>query len=281
MSESLLKLFLVEGLSAHMKFHIYQHCTAYGFSLTKALIFSLYPHLKKDPTFLTTWQALNKQVLEKFQHSHRYISIDHPFYPQSLKKIYDPPLFLIYSGDLSLVATKSLAIVGAREATSYSYSVLKSLLPALIKRKVTIISGLARGIDTAVHKQTIGLGGQTIGIIGNGLKKYYPKENQALQNEIAENHLILSEYPNQTAPIRAQFPERNRLIAGISQATLVIEAKERSSSLITAQLALEYGRDVYAVPGSILFDTHRGCHQLIQDGAKCIDQATDILNELF
>ncbi|SFC63768.1 DNA processing protein [Alkalibacterium subtropicum] len=200
-------------------------------------------------------------------------------YPYVLKKSYEPPLVLFYKGDFSLVYKGNLSIVGARDCTEYGQRFLKELLPSLVSHELVTVSGLARGIDTHVHTRTIENGGKTIAVLGNGIGYAYPGENKHLQEEISRNHLLLSEYPLNTPPKKPHFPLRNRIIAGLSRGVLVVEARERSGSLITARLALEEGRDVFAVPGSVFSEQSKGCLDLIKAGAILCQSCDDILSE--
>ncbi|UJF14785.1 DNA-processing protein DprA [Jeotgalibaca sp. MA1X17-3] len=201
-------------------------------------------------------------------------------YPIELGEIYHPPSVLFYQGDWSLTKNRKLGIVGSRESTLYGKKVLTQLIPKLVENKVTIVSGLAAGIDKEAHFQTISLGGRTISVIGTGLDYFYPKENFSLQKKISHEHLLVSEYPIGTPPQRYHFPMRNRIIAGLSQGILVIEAKEKSGSLITANVALQENREVFAIPGDILHESYQGTNRLIQAGAKLVLDANDILQEM-
>lgn len=201
-------------------------------------------------------------------------------YPTELREIYHPPSVLFYQGDWSLTKKRKLGIVGSRTCTLYGKKALTHLLPELVKNQVTIVSGLAAGIDREAHFQTISLGGRTISVIGTGLNYFYPKENFALQKKSSQEHLLISEYPIGIPPQRHHFPMRNRIIAGLSQGVLVIEAKERSGSLITANVALQENREVFAVPGDILNESYQGTNQLIQAGAKLVLSTKDILQEM-
>lgn len=216
---------------------------------------------------------------EKLQHQH-YVTWLSPDYPQELLELPYPPLVIFYEGNLALLEYPRLAFVGARQSTNYSAQVLHKLLPTIVKRRFVIVSGLAKGVDRMSHEIAIRSGGSTIGVVGCGLDICYPREVTALFGEMKKNHLVLSEYPQGTGIKKHHFPMRNRIIAGLSKATCVIEAKERSGSLITAQLALDYGKDVFAIPGEILTGQSDGCHRLIQDGAKCVISVQDILEDL-
>lgn len=226
--------------------------------------------------FLESWRLIS---LENY-HQQRFITILDQEYPELLKMIADPPTVLYYRGNLELLKTKKIAFVGSRDATDYGKIVIKKLIPEIIDHNYTVVSGLAKGIDGCAHHYTLLNKGNTIGIVGTGVDICYPRQTAYLQLEMAKNHLLLSEYPDGTRPSRHFFPQRNRIIAGISEGTCVVEARKRSGSLITAQQALENGREVFAVPGSILCEQSVGCHQLIQDGAKCVNSVKDILTEL-
>lgn len=209
------------------------------------------------------------------------ITIFDPDYPIMLKTIYQPPWILFARGDLSLLTSrKRIAVVGSRNATAYGMAAIDYLFPSLIENNIQIVSGLAKGIDAHAHKAAIKMGGKTVGVIAGGFNNLYPKENIKLAEYMMEKHLLLSEYPPDTVPAKWQFPMRNRVISGLSQATLVIEARKKSGSLITADFALNEGRDVFAVPGSILTPDSDGVHYLIQQGAKLVKCSEDILEEL-
>ncbi|WP_407371444.1 DNA-processing protein DprA [Carnobacterium sp.] len=223
---------------------------------------------------------LEKSLEEYRDKKIKWISILDQTYPEYLKHIYNPPALLFYQGELSLLNQQLLAIVGSRLISSYGEKALALLLPELISHEIATVSGLAKGIDKIVHQKTIELGGRTIGIIGTGLDHYYPFENESLQRDIARNHLLISEYPLGTKPLKHHFPMRNRIIAGLSLGTLVIEARYRSGSLITANLALQEGREVFAVPGNITNPYSEGTNDLILHGAKCVLTPQHILEEL-
>lgn len=204
-------------------------------------------------------------------------------YPLALREIYVPPVVLFYQGDFSILAESTcLAVVGARAATKYGLQAVATILPELLNQSIepiTIVSGLARGIDTQAHKVTMQEKGRTVGVIGSGLDQMYPKENQVLQKRMAQEELVLSEYPLGAKPLKFRFPERNRIIAGLSRGIFVVEAKKRSGSLITAYNGLDENRDIFALPGSIYENNSEGCHRLIQLGALLTKTGTDILQE--
>ncbi|MBT2637152.1 MULTISPECIES: DNA-processing protein DprA [unclassified Bacillus (in: firmicutes)] len=233
--------------------------------------------VNRDHQFISIDKLLNDYTSKKIH----LITIFDPEYPIKLKTIYQPPWILFARGDLSLLKNPmSLAVVGSRNASSYGIEAIDYLFPSLIEKNIQIVSGLARGIDAHAHKAAIKLGGKTIGVIAGGFNNLYPKENVKLAEYMMEKQLVLSEYPPATIPAKWQFPMRNRIISGLSGGTLVIEARKKSGSLITADFALNEGRDVFAVPGSILTPDSDGVHYLIQQGAKLVKCSEDILEEL-
>ena len=206
------------------------------------------------------------------------ITMENEKYPILLKQIYDPPKCLYVMGNIEILNNPSIAIVGCREATEYGKKAATYFSYNLAKQNVTIVSGLARGIDSYSHIGTLKANGKTIAVIGSGLDIIYPKENEQLAKKIVEQGgAIISEYPLGTRPQKEHFPARNRIISGISQATLVIEAKEKSGSLITADFAMEQGKDVYSVPGNINSKNSVGTNNLIKDGAIPVSKFSDIL----
>lgn len=201
-------------------------------------------------------------------------------YPQALLQIPDPPTVIYVRGRLELLNRQSLAIVGSRNATPRGCQTAESFAQTLARSGLTIVSGLALGIDAAAHRGALGAPAGTIAIIGTGADRIYPARNRDLALEIAESGAIISEFPLGTPAIAANFPRRNRLISGLACGVLVVEAAPMSGSLITARQAGEQGREVFAIPGSIHSPLSRGCHQLIKQGAKLVETATDILEEL-
>lgn len=209
-----------------------------------------------------------------------FLMYEDALYPKRLKEIYLPPVVLFYKGRLELFNRLSIGIVGARNHTAYSKEALEYLLPDILERKVSIISGLARGVDSLAHQLTLDLKGETIAVIGNGINVSYPKENKALYDAIGRKGLILSEYPLDSPPLKFHFPYRNRIIAGLSHGLCVIEAKLHSGSLITANVALSENRQVFALPGNITSEYSKGTNELITAGAFPIRNANDILESL-
>lgn len=202
-----------------------------------------------------------------------------PRFPAPLLAIADVPPVLWYRGTLDALAVPAVAVVGSRAASAVALETAARLGADLAARGIAVVSGLARGVDSAAHRGAL-RHGQTIAVLGSGLDRIYPPEHTSLAGEIAARGLIVSEYPPERAPLAFQFPQRNRLISGLARAVVVIEASDKSGSLITASCALEQGRDVMAVPGNVLSGRNRGGHALIRDGARIIENADDIVNEL-
>ena len=201
-------------------------------------------------------------------------------YPQSLLNIADPPLLLYVKGRLDLLNVNALAIVGSRHATPQGVDNAESFAHALSDAGLCIISGMAHGIDAAAHRGALQGKGSSIAVVGTGLDKVYPSANRDLAHALARQGALVSEFSLGTPPLAGNFPRRNRLISGMSIGCLVAEASQQSGSLITARLAMEQGRDVFAIPGSIHSPQSRGCHKLIKQGAKLVETAQDILDEL-
>ncbi|NMV40872.1 DNA-processing protein DprA [Ralstonia insidiosa] len=201
-------------------------------------------------------------------------------YPPRLLELTDPPTVLYAKGDVSLLRAAAVGVVGARSATAAGIDNARAFAQALSAASVTIVSGLALGIDAAAHEGALSGPGSTIAVVGTGLDIVYPARNRALAHRIAEAGVIISEYPLGMGARAENFPRRNRLIAGLARGLLVVEAAAQSGSLITARLAAEQGRDVFAIPGSIHSPLAKGCHLLIKQGAKLVETAADILDEL-
>ncbi|RPI00803.1 MAG: DNA-protecting protein DprA, partial [Ignavibacteriae bacterium] len=202
-------------------------------------------------------------------------------YPDLLRKIYDPPAYLFILGSFMEADARSLAFVGTRHPTPYGHSVAESLTREIAKHSITIVSGLARGIDTIVHTAALKCGTRTIAVIGSGLDVPYPPENNKLMDHIAEGGAVVSEFPMGTTPDASNFPRRNRIISGLTLGTIVIESAEDGGALITASTALDQDREVFAVPGNITEKRSGGTNKLIREGrAKLITNAQDIFDEL-
>lgn len=222
-----------------------------------------------------------KTELEKIFRNHiNIVTLTDPFYPALLQRIQDPPPLLTYYGTLDN-ESPCVSIVGSRTATSYGLSTAENLSFKLASKGFQIVSGLARGIDAMAHKGALRAKGKTIAVLGSGLKKIYPKENESLFHEIAETGTVFSEFKVDADPLPGHFPVRNRIIAGLSCGSIVVEAAKRSGSLITARLASEYNREVFAVPGSIKSRKSEGTHSLLKQGAKLVETEMDIIDELY
>jgi DNA processing protein len=212
------------------------------------------------------------------------LSLADPRYPAALLDAADPPLLLFAEGDLRLLRSPTVAMVGSRHATAQGEENARAFAEVLSQAGVTVVSGLARGIDAAAHEGALAASsegcGSTMAVLGTGLLCIYPKGHAALARRIAQHGLLLSEFLLDTPALRANFPKRNRIVAALSRGTLVVEAAVQSGSLITARLAAEMGREVLAIPGSIHAPQARGCHALIKQGAKLVETAQDVLEEL-
>ena len=210
----------------------------------------------------------------------RILTIQDAEYPGRLQNIYDPPCLLYVKGHLPAIDEEAaVAVVGTRDCTPYGVACAEKLGYGLASGGAVVVSGLAKGIDAAASRGALRAGGVTVGVVGNGLDVHYPYESRYLYEDIAAAGALLSEYPPGTEPAGSHFPARNRIISGLSLATLVVEAPERSGALITAETALEQGRDVFAVPGPIDAPASVGCNRLIRDGAGLVSDAWDILRE--
>lgn len=208
------------------------------------------------------------------------IPLGDPAYPLALLETADPPLLLYAQGRVELLQADAIAVVGSRNPTPQGIDNARSFSTALSRAGWTVVSGLALGIDAAAHEGALLGAAGTVAVVGTGLDRVYPRLNLVLAHRIAIEGLLLSEYCLGTPPLSANFPVRNRIIAGLTRGTLVVEAALKSGSLITARMAIECGRDVFAIPGSIHSPQARGCHALIKQGAKLVDSAQDILDEL-
>ena len=210
---------------------------------------------------------------------HAVLTPDHPAWPEPLRHIPKPPLLLYVNGRLELLGRPGLAMVGSRNASTQGMANATRMARAMSEAGVTVVSGLALGIDAAAHTGALHGAGGTIAVVGTGVDRSYPVRNHALTQQIIEQGCVVSEYGLGAPPLKENFPLRNRIIAGLVQGVLVVEAAARSGSLITARLAAAYGRDVYAIPGSIHATLSKGCHTLIREGAKLVERAGDILDD--
>jgi DNA processing protein len=208
------------------------------------------------------------------------ITLGDPMYPPALLETADPPLLLYAQGKAELLRSEAIAVVGSRNPTRQGTDNARAFSEHLSRAGLTVVSGMALGIDAAAHEGGLEGAASTVAVVGTGLDRVYPRRNLALAHRIAKEGLLLSEYALGTPPLPPNFPVRNRIIAGLSRGTLVVEAALQSGSLITARLAIEAGREVFAIPGSIHSPQSRGCHALIKQGAKLVDSAMDVLEEL-
>ena len=221
-------------------------------------------------------KILNYHIKYMKENNIKIININEREYPQALKKIYDPPISLYVKGNIEKLNNKNIGIVGCRECTTYGKKSAEYFAYNLSKQNINIVSGLAKGIDSYAHLGSLNTG-NTIAVLGNGLDIIYPKENLELANEIIKKGgTIISEYPCGTKPDKMKFPARNRIISGISSGIIVIEAKEKSGTLITVDFALEQGRDVFVVPGNINSINSVGTNDLIKQGARLVTTYEDI-----
>ena len=213
--------------------------------------------------------------------NYNFITINDDIYPKCLKEISNPPLKLYYKGNLDLLKDERLiAVVGTRNPSSYGKLCCEYMVKKMTSANITIVSGFAKGIDSIAHKTSLLAGGKTIAVIASGLDIVYPASNLSLYREIEEKGLILSEYEAGVKPFKFNFPQRNRIIAGLSKGTIVVESKDRGGSLITADLALEFNRDVYAVPGDVFSEYSKGCNNLIRDSkAKSLSNINELLDD--
>ena len=233
-------------------------------------------HIRNHKKFQVKASRELEQVLSN---NYKITALSEDAYPALLKQISDPPPVLTYMGSLN--NTKPcISIVGSRNATSYGLSTARHLSSDLVGRGFQVVSGLARGVDSMAHKGALDNKGRTIAVLGSGLNKIYPKENKNLFFQIARTGTVFSEFKIDAPPVRERFPIRNRVIAGISCGTVVVEAAKRSGSLITARLAGEYNREVFAVPGSIKSKKSEGTHALLKKGARLVESQQDIIDEL-
>lgn len=285
------------------KLLLLHHCRGIGWK-------SIFSILQNDPQLNTLytkcikeWQnilhPLKPQQIQSFYHDLHTLNMDEKRsqyvennlhyltffdreYPKRLKNIYNPPWILYMKGNIDLLQSKKiLAVVGARKSTDYGIEAIEMILPRLIERGYVIVSGLALGIDAVAHKTTIKHNGETIGVLGGGLFNIYPRNNIPLALKMMNEHLVISETPPFQRAEPWMFPLRNRIISGVSDGVLIIEANKESGSLITAYQALEQGKEVFAIPGKITSPLSLGTNMLIQEGAKLVQSYNDIDQELY
>lgn len=242
------------------------------FSLSDSQADNLYKDIHRKGIYNTIEEYLQKNI--------RIVTIFDKYYPELLKQIYDPPWILYCKGDLSLFQNENkISVVGTRDPSQNGLLSLNKIISPLVAANWVIVSGLAVGIDARAHTVALNNNGKTIAVLGSGFNYIYPQCHQKLASIISKEHLLISEFPPNQPPQKWNFPMRNRIISGLSKGTLIIEARKRSGSLITADLALQQGREVFAVPGSIIDERTEGTHWLIQQGAKLTKSSEDVLNE--
>lgn len=226
------------------------------------------------------WNGIEQDLKWAAKPCHHLITLNHPAYPLYLREIPDPPLVLYIKGCLESLNTLQIALVGSRNPSFSGRETAFQFAHDLAKNHITITSGLARGIDSCGHEGALKADGATIAVLGSGIDRIYPKEHTHLAEKIIAQGAIVSEFPPETPPLAKHFPQRNRIISGLSRGVLVVEAAIKSGSLVTARLANEQGREVFAIPGSIHHVLSKGCHHLIQEGARLVGTVNDIFEEL-
>jgi DNA processing protein len=228
----------------------------------------------------SAWAEMEAEVRRAENAAIRIVPFTDPIYPARLRLIADPPPFLYVKGEIRDQDERAVAVVGSRSASDYGRRVARDLCRGLASLGFTVVSGMARGIDGAAHEAALHAGGRTLAVLGSGVDRAYPREHEGLYQRISESGAVLSEFPLGTGPVAFNFPVRNRLISGLSLGVVVVEATEKSGSLITASLALEQGREVFAVPGEAGASRSRGTHRLIRQGAKLVETVNDIVEEI-
>ncbi|MCI0532320.1 MAG: DNA-processing protein DprA [candidate division Zixibacteria bacterium] len=226
------------------------------------------------------WKEAENQIKSFEKSQCRWTSFDQPDYPAGLLQISDPPPFIFYRGQFSESDNRAIAIVGSRSATNYGKMITEKITAGLVSREITIISGMAAGIDSYAHRAALDQGGRTMAVVGTGLDIIYPSQNRDLCQNIESHGAVISEFFFGTKPEPENFPRRNRIISGLSLGVVIVEASAKSGALLTAQLALDQGREVFAVPGNLGNKTSEGTNNLIKQGAKLVTTPEDILEEL-
>jgi len=245
----------------------------------------LYFALKYAGDFDKIYQALErKEKIDDDLKGHlfkelksKYTTIISDDYPAALKEINCPPFVLFYYGDLNLVNTKCIGVIGMRQPSDYGIEVTKTIVSKLVLENYTIVSGMALGIDAMAHQSAMNVLGKTIAVLGSGIDNCYPLKNKTIYEMMKVNQLVISEYPGNLVPKKINFPRRNRIISGLSESILVTEANERSGTMITVGHALEQGKDIYCIPSRI--NDSSGCNRLIQQGAKLVMDISDIVDD--
>jgi DNA processing protein len=226
------------------------------------------------------WERVNKEIAKAEENNVRLIPRNDKAYPETLKRIYGAPVVLYVKGMLQESDKYAIAVVGSRTATDYGIKTAEKISYKLSSSGLTVVSGMARGIDSASHKGALKAGGRTVAVLGSGLDLPYPPENRKLMDEICSSGAVISEFPFGTPPNKENFPKRNRIISAMSLGVIVIEAALDSGSLITVAYALEQGKEIFAVPGNITSRNSKGTNDLIKKGAKLVESAEEVLDEL-
>jgi len=277
-----LALKFIPRLAIHKKLHLVQE---FGLRKLFSLDFSVKCLNLSDKQLLAIsnpdWDRINRIIHDSEHCGSELIGYDDECYPTQLKQIYDPPLVLFAQGNKKLLTTSQIAVVGSRSATAMGRENAFEFSKQLVMQGVTVTSGLALGIDAHAHKGALAGQGGTIAVVATGLDRVYPSRHKQLANDIIQNNgLIISEFVPGTIPKAGLFPKRNRIISGLSEGVLVVEATIKSGSLITARSAIEQNREVFAIPSSIQNPQGKGCHWLIKQGAKLVEECADILEEV-
>jgi DNA processing protein len=241
---------------------------------------SLDPNVINGLRHFSAWPEMEAEFSRAEKAAIKIVPFTDPIYPARLRLIADPPPFLYVKGEIRNQDERAVAVVGSRSASDYGRRVARDLCRGLASLGFTVVSGMARGIDGAAHEAALNAGGRTLAVLGCGVDRAYPREHDKLYQRITENGAVMSEFPLGTGPVPFNFPVRNRLISGLSLGVVVVEATEKSGSLITASLALEQGREVFAVPGEAGASRSRGTHQLIRQGARLVETVNDIVEEI-
>lgn len=274
----LLWLMLIPGLGIHGRYHVWQYLMKHPDTILPLPLVDIF---KLGGVTHPNWDKIqaclnDESIWQQCVHT-PFVTLADATYPALLRQIDLPPVVLFFQGDLALANSYTIGIVGSRQPSLYGTDILRDWIPGITQAGLTTVSGLAAGVDGMVHAQTLLHHGKTIAVIGNGLQCNYPRNHQQLQTQIGQQGLILSEYLPMDGPQRWHFPERNRIIAGLSRQVLIIEARERSGSLITGRLALDANREVLAVPGRITDENSMGCNALIGAGAQPVTSVADVL----
>ncbi len=273
----------IEGLGVRGAHRLIEHFAspraAYMASLTELESCGIPAHVAQAIFAQAGLKDAEKEIEAATKAQCQLFAYDHPDYPPPLRQIPDPPLVLYVRGDVHALSQHALAIVGTRRPTAYGSQVAHKLARDLAERQLVIVSGLARGVDSCAHRGALEGKGKTVAVQGRGMDAIYPSENRKLAEKIVENGAVISEFPIGTGPTPENFPIRNRIISGLALGVVVVEAAEYSGSLITARLALEQNREVFAVPGNITTAQSFGPNHLIKQGAKLVDQWVDVIEE--